>query len=181
MGKLNIVPEGHNKCVYFILPWFKKNFKSYGEGNFSNAFVSYNGNLIVVIYNKSMAGEYWKDPNYKTDFDVEIIPGIFGTAIIYGVPPEFTTDFGKFLDGRYSKFSDQAKRLIREFSGLTYNVAIPNSDRVNTHKMLLVLEQNEVLRQWLESQLGIIILPGTELLEKPDDSKEYMDVDTTYI
>lgn len=181
MSKLNIVPEGHNKSVYFVLPWFKKNSKSYGEGNFVNSYISYNGNLIVVIYNKSMAGTYWQDEHYKTDFDVEIIPGIFGTAIVYGIPTQFTYDFSKFLEGKYSKYSPEAKILINQYSGLPYNVAIPNSDKVSTHKMLLVLECSEVLRQWMEVQLDMIILPGTELLEKPDDTKEYMDIDTIII
>lgn len=181
MSKLNIVPEGHNKSVYFVLPWFKKNSKSYGEGNFVNTYISYNGNLIVVIYNKSMAGEYWKDEHYKTDFDVEIIPGIFGTAIIYGIPPKLTMDFAKFLDGRYSGYSPEAKALVNKYSGLPYGIPIPGSSQVSTHKLLLVLDCSEVLRQWMEIQLDTIILPGTELLAKPDDTKEYMDIDTIII
>lgn len=179
MSKLNIIPAGHNKAVYYMLPLIGLNKYSLGGGdNFVNAYITINGKIVVVILNKDLAEDYIKHQNYITDFDVDITEQIHGTAIVYTLPEQFIQDFGLFLAGKYSEFSEEAKNTIRSKSGLPYRVPIANSSQVNIHKLLMVLDKSPVLRQWMEKQIDAEIDPLTELLEKPDINEEVMDIDT---
>lgn len=179
MNELNIVPYGHNKSVYFILPLAGLNKFSFGEeDNFLNSYVSYNGKIVVVIKCKVTAGNYMEHTSYVTDFDVEIAEGINGTAIVYNVPEQFEQDMAKFLDGKYSKMSLLAKNVIYEKSTLPYRLPIPASVNVNTHKLLLVLDKNQALKKWMEKVLSLTIFEEQELLEKPNYDLEFMDIDT---
>lgn len=181
MSKLNIVPDGHNKSVYFIMPLLGINKFSLGDGdNFINSFVSYNGKIVVVIRDPK---DSWfiKHPNYLTDFNVTLEPEISATAIVYSLPLEFENDFSLFLEGKYSQFSIEAKNIIRQLSTLEYRTTPPGHKGYVTHKLLLVLDKSEVLRTWLENELKIKIEPGSELLEKPNMEEECMDIDTIVI
>lgn len=177
-----MLPEGHNKSVYYLLPLLGLNKFSLGGGdNFINSFLSYNGKLIVVVKSKdNIEHDYWEHPNYLTDFNIEV-PNAITTGIVYSIPEEFIEDHSKFVNGEYSKFSEAAKEKIRELSGLPYKTPIPGSSKFNTHKLLLVLTKNAALKAWLEKELNIEIEEGGELLERPDISTEYMDIDTIVI
>ena len=182
MSKLQMVPDGHNISVYFLLPLLGLNKFSLGGGdNFINSFLSYNGKIIIVVQNKdNIEHDYWDHPNYLTDFNIEV-PNAMTTGIVYSIPEEFISDHAKFVAGEYSKFSEQAKKKIREVSGLPYKTPIPGSVKFNTHKLLLVLDKSSVLKSWLEKRLEIIIPEHDELLERPDIDQEYMDIDTIVI
>jgi hypothetical protein len=182
MSKLNIVPADHNTSVYFVLPLLSLNKFSFGENNFCNSFLSFNGKIMPVVFEKEKAGRYWEHPYYRTDFDIELDENIKGTVIVYDPPSQFSDDISKFLDGQYSRFSLEAKEMIYKHSGLPYRVANPaEPGRVTTHKLLLVLERNEYLRKWLETELSIKVGADQELLERPHTKREFMDIDTILI
>jgi len=178
MGKLNIVPGTDNKSVYFLLPLLSLSKLSYGHGeNFINSFVSYNGKLIVLIYNKEIAGAYFTDPYYNTDFEVSWLNGT-ATAIVYSIDA-FEDDFGKFLEGKYSEFSEESKDKIKKTCGLPYKV--PSGNTKITHKLLMVLDKSLALRHFLEQELETTFSEDQELLEKPDFNLEYLDIDAVHI
>lgn len=172
-----IVPAGHNKAVYFLLPLLGLNKFSYGDGdNFLNAYVTYNGEVVAVVKDTEKAGAFTEHEGYLTDFDVDITEGVSGTAIVYKLPAEFHDDFAKFLDGKYSEMSQKAKDTIYKHSGLPYKNTTPGQNTVNTHKLLLVLDRHEVLRKWMETTLMMEIPAGQELLDKPSYDFEFMDI-----
>lgn len=181
MSNFNIVPAGHNKSVYFILPLTGLSKSSYGEDNFLNSYVSYNAKIVAVVKDKEAAGNYMDHEFYVTDFDVQITDEITGTAIVYNIPKQFEGDLSKFLDGKYSEMSLEAKQTIYANSGLPYRFVVPGQKSVNTHKLLLVLEKSPVLKRWIEATLLIEIPHDQELLDKPSYEAEYMDIDTIVI
>ncbi len=179
-SKLGIVPEGHNKSVYYLLPLMGFNKFSFGgEQNFINSYVSYNGRVVVLIKDKNLLNEYWNDPHYQTDFDVEYKKGEYGTMLVYEIHSSFHADLERFLNGKYSSFSEEAKNTIKKKSTLAYKHKV--SGQEVTHKMLLVLDKSAVLRGFIENNLGIALDDSAELLEKPSYELEYTDIDTIII
>lgn len=164
-----IVPKGHNLSVYYLLPLLCINKDTF-QG-FINSYISYNGKIIVKVHS-TPAVEYWKHPQYVTDFT----EGTY-TYIVYELPKDYVYEFGKFLEGKYSEYRNEAKMEIYRHSGLKCNFKNPDGTVV-THNMLLVLDKHPVLRQLLEDELGSNIEEESELLEKPDIDQEVMDIDT---
>lgn len=164
-----------------MLPLLGLSKFSFGGGeNFNNSYVSYNGKIVAVVQDKMKAGNYFNLENYVTDFDVEIESGNIGTAIVFSLPKKFDDDFSKFLDGKYSQLSVEAKELIYKNSGLPYNFIGP-SGKATTHKLLLVLQKHAALKAWMESKLEITIPEQDELWEKPSYEKELIDIESTSV
>lgn len=174
MNSLKFLPEGgFNLCTYYVLPWIGLNRQSFGGGaNFLNCHMSFNGKIVVSIRDASIAGEFWKREHYLTDFEADGI-----TYIVWNLPEVFEQDYVKFLEGKYSQFSDMAKELIRTFSELPYKFR-GSSGTPTTHKLLLVLTQSPTLRNWLENTLGTKIDEGSELMDRPNLEREMIDIDT---
>lgn len=178
MTELDLTPKGHNKSAYYLLPLIGFNVKSFGLGNFYNSYLSYNGKIIVIVYDKDELPKYWENENYLTDFEVEVEKAVKATAIIYKHEPMFEDDVIKFIKGEYSQFSDIAKELIYKNSTLDYQLPIQGTSKITTHKMLMVLSKNPALKQFIEEACQVNLSSNAELLEPPNHIEEFMDIDT---
>jgi transcriptional regulator of met regulon len=82
---------------------------------------------------------------------------------------EHTEDYINFKESKYSKMSDSAKSLIREFSGLPYKVLMCGTP-VNgvkptaTHKWLQALDKEPTCKAALEEYVGQSIPDDQELI-----------------
>lgn len=147
---------------YFMLPLIGYNKFSFGEGNFINSYVTTEREVVVILRNRP-ALAYHLSPTFKADFDIE---GKF--AIAFTIPEEYEEDFTKFLDGKYSQMSPEAKEIIKYSSGLRYNIPDPaRPGNVICDDKLLALDRHPQLRANLERSLNCVIPDDVELLSKP--------------
>jgi hypothetical protein len=153
-------------CNYFVLPLIGYNKFSFGEGNFVNSYITLEEEIVVILKTIPQVA-YHTNPNYKADFDVE---GKF--AIVFTIPTTHIPDFYTFLDGRYSKLSDKAKQLIKQNSGLRYNIPDPQKPgNVICDEKLLAMDNSPAYRKKLEENLNVIIPNDVELLSRPSASE----------
>jgi len=173
---LRSVSSKENYANYLILPLIGLSRFSFGDQNFVNAYVTVNGKIAVVVWNKDWGTEYWKHPNYLTDVDVAD-----GTCILYSSPVKFQDDISLFLDSKFSRMSDEAKQLIYQFSGLHRRFPQKGGGYF-TSRLIQVLERDPVLKMQLEENLEIEIGPDQELEPKlrEQDILDNVDADISY-
>jgi hypothetical protein len=166
--ELDMIPEGHNLCAYYMLPLLDVNVNTYP--GFVNAYLSYNGKVIMELDNHPDT-PYWLHASYVTDFNQD-----GHTFIVYRMPHKFEEAVGLFLDGRYSEFPADVKKVIYQGSGLPFNKA--QGSTFITHNVLLVLAKHATLKKYLEDELGVQVPASGELWTKPNLDKEILDIDT---
>lgn len=156
-----------NLCTYFILPFTTTNILRFGgKSNCLNSYLSRDGKFIFIEVKNlyKVDNDLVDEPTYHIDER---------TFIMLQIPEEFYSDVRLFLEGKYSKFSEKAKRIIREGSSLEYQV-YKGSVAVSDYR-LLALAGSETLR----AELAKIIYDekdmhhrneiGEELLSRPED------------
>jgi hypothetical protein len=135
-----------NLCSWMVLPWLDLSPAIIGEANFVNAYLVEDQMKIAVEL-----------------VDINLSPGIeshpqyTGTVVhqgrellVFNIPSGWSRDWERFLAGRYSKMSDAAKMVIREKSGLKYEVPDDAGNKF-TDAILLALDRHPVLqRKWWE-------------------------------
>lgn len=156
-----------NLCTWYILPLVGLNPAHFLEANFIDSF---------LVKGKMQIAVQVADPNlctsvmYSHYYDYLTDIGDDETYMVFTVDESWKEDYNNFLQGKYSKFSDAAKRYIRQISGLAYEV--PGDDGFkHTSSILLALDQHETLRAAWAEELGIHKegLPE-ELLSVPGES-----------
>lgn len=86
--------------------------------------------------------------------------------LIFRIPRKWQPDYFRFLSGKYSKMSTEAKERIIQCSGLKYMQKLANGDRV-TDAVLMGLERHSTLRKKWESTLAVHLSANDELLSIP--------------
>lgn len=93
--------------------------------------------------------------------------------VVLRIPEKHTEDVILFMTGKYSKFSLDAKELIRSFCALIYRQPHPETGRSTTDARLMAIEESEeqrtLLRNKLEDELGCSLPLDAELMSKPRD------------
>jgi hypothetical protein len=70
--------------------------------------------------------------------------------LLFEIPRWWRDDYDLFIQGAYSKMSDEAKQKIREASGLKYEVLDDYGNKI-TDAILMALDNHPVLRKkWME-------------------------------
>lgn len=159
------IPDTHNLSVYLLLPLIGLSRNSFD--NFLNSYLSYNGKVIIKVEGIP-EGEYWLHPFYLTDYSEED-----NTYIVYRMSPAYTHEVSCFLEGKYSRFSDEAKRII--FKGSTLQFNIPSPEGITSHGLLMALAGNP---KRMENRLDVKLPANVELWDKPNLDKEIIDIDT---
>ena len=148
--------------TYYILPLVKLSYKAFGK-HFVTCRISENLKEVVVYLMPFCEEEYWRNPNFKTDYTKDLT-----TYAIFTLPEEFTEDIKLFSEGKYSKMSDKAKEVIYKHSGLHYNKKC--GEHIVTDMKLLALSKHKVLRSWLIDNQKLRLCDKNEFiqLENPD-------------
>jgi len=183
---MDLIPNGMNKSVYYILPLLGLNMYSFGKDNFVNCYISHNGKVIVQLHELTTDTfdilKMCEHENYLVDFTMPYTPEIGKKSfsyIVFNVPVRYKDAFNKFVESKYSEMGAEAHSAIRINSNLPYKMAVPNSTKKTSSKILLALEKSKDLKAWLEGQMNVEISDDAELMSKLEDS-EFLDIDTTY-
>lgn len=157
----------HTLTTYFLLPLIQLNKFSFGSANFLNCYVNRDGTkLIVEVVDLRLSLPMHLHPEYAGISETE------NTGCFYFYLPDvWKEDFLLFQKGQYSKFSENAKEMIRAYSGLPYQNE--RNGQTLTDARLLALDKSPVLRKAWEDELTVktpVYLPDDlELLDIPGE------------
>jgi hypothetical protein len=160
-----------NKSLNYVLPMLGINYKQFRDltfpkSQFVNVFVGDDSigleNCILLLYKYSSKEEFDKldeELRQHPEFDHTYEPDKYHTMFVFNIPLKYIEDFGKFIDGKYSQFTEEYKKHILKFneSNLTEGV----------------LYKRESEFKELEKKLGISIPRDQEASSKPYRIKEY--------
>jgi len=170
-----------NLATYYLLPLLKLNKLSFGAPqNFVNCYVSSKGDCLLIKLRVMMPFLYRNE-----DFIADYIDEDKLTCIVLRIPEKYTEDVAWFMTGKYSKFSVDARELIRSYSGLIYRQQHPETGRSTTDARLMAIEESEeqrsLLRNKLEDELGCSLPLDAELMSKPSDNNYIQLTEVDYL
>jgi len=171
MDRNHIIKELHkdNLCTYFILPLLKlSKFRFIADSNFIDSYLSQDRKYIIVQVLEILFLEYKLAEH--PDFEGVYKDNHGHRFIAYAIPDRFTEDVEHFCSGQYSNMSDEAKELIRSYSGLTYKVRDKKSGLLITDVRLLALHKSQSLRDMWEDALACTLHDDQELLSIPGET-----------
>lgn len=154
-------------CSTYVLPLIGLNRYSFGETNFVNSYLSEDLSYVVVEL-KLITQNVQQHPRFRFDFK----EGSRSLAV-FEMPEQYGETIRMFVDGKYSKFPEESKNIIRKRSGLRYNVPQPDGSRTSARE-LLALDKSDVLRRALERELSnpgspVVIDHDAELMDIPGE------------
>ncbi len=134
----------YNLCTFYLLPLTGLNLDSFGgRENFVNCYVDPEGTgLVVSIISPEFLLGVYDNPFYYGD----LITADANTktvteyCLVFKLDPTWMEDFEHFCKGEYRAFSEGAKQLLRQFSGLSYKRATDLEPGTHTDLRLLALE-----------------------------------------
>lgn len=146
-----------NLCSWYILPWLGLSIADFGTANFINSFLVKDRMIIAVeiidfhlCVSTTMNEYYWKAWEKEGK-----------SFLLYDVPRCWEEDLQLFLEGKYSDLSAEAKDVIKQSSGLKYDVADKFGNLISD-ALILALDNHEVLKEtWKE----VLNVPGWALPE----------------
>jgi hypothetical protein len=162
-----------NKSFSYILPLFIEKYKQYIENiyvfleNIENTYIKYDKKeLFVIIVNKSEKILNDIDNLNKNVILAEFFDIKNKLILVFKIPEEFKLDYDKFIDGKYSEFSEQSKKIIIK-TAFNY---FPSDVFNNITK---ILYKSDNLKKQILYDLGISNLDyDFELTSKIDVKKE---------
>ena len=155
-----------NKCTEFLTPiiGYTKDILRYEY--IINSYLSYDFKTITVKYLYINTEAFIKLEKMLSEVDTLISRNDYDNRTViyeFEIPEEYTKDINKFLDGKYSSFSDKLKHRIMAFYGYK-----------RYGQMYNILYKSPKLKQQLELELGIILPEDIDLYSKPDLDKEIL-------
>lgn len=159
----------YNLCSFYLLPLCGVGFYTFGgQANFINSWVHPDGLYIYVqVIDKVFINPAAFNANYIGRWIQD------DQLLGYSIPKQWKPEFNKFKEGKYSEFREEAKKIIRETSGLVYRLPgyTGNMDGSGliTDMRLAALYKDEGVRIRLQLELGAIIVQGQELMEMPKE------------
>lgn len=155
-----IVEQKQQLANLYILPFIKKrelDFKT-----FVKCYVDIEDFCLVVEVSEM-------EPRYKdyAHFKYSVTKRVDVELLFYDIPVDLHEDVAMFVDGRYSKFSDKAKALIRKYGN--FIIKVDSTGNIKEESIWLhVLNKSDNLRKQLEFELGCSTIPfDVELASKP--------------
>ena len=160
-----------NLSTYFILPLIGLSKHDFGEGNCKDTFLGVTGDVIYVAF---------KDATLLPENTVGVlcVTAEDGTQYLrYGIPSMWAPDVAHYMNGKYGNFSEEAKQLIHERSGLANRVE--KEGLVYTDFRLLALLRSPILVEEWKSHLydpkdmSVLDMCDMDLLPKPVESNYF--------
>jgi hypothetical protein len=157
-----------NLCSWYILPWIGLSVKSFQEANFINSFLVRGRNSIAVqVADANLCRGLFESYYYEQSFDLQN----GSTVIVFYIDERWDADYAFFLEGKYSKLSEEAKDMIRQLSGLDYR-AVQTDESEVSDAILMALDKDEVLKEtWMHVlNIGEKSMPSDYLSPPPAHS-----------
>lgn len=158
-----------NLCTWYLLPLTGLTRFSFGEGLFINSYLEAKKLWIIV----QVPDLYLVPPRLRIHA-VRQWQSDRGGFLAYQLLPMWMDDVCFFIEGKYSRFSNDLKSVIFEHSGLPYKQFTPDGD-IETDIRLLALEGKEVVQRYLEQELNVVMEADQEVLGIPPP-ESFMDV-----
>lgn len=155
-----------NLCTWYGLPFLNLNVSAFGCTNFINSYqVRYTYLIAVEVKDIQQCM-----PVMNISFFVKMAQVSDKEYFLFEVPDFWKDDYELFLEGKYSKMSEDAKLKIKEVSGLKYEVPDKTGAKL-TDAILMALDKHPVLRNKWSEIIGIseYLLPE-ELLSPPSEN-----------
>lgn len=156
-----------NKSAYFILPLIGirisqlENFINSYLYYDLNEFIGKSGNKKYVYINLHLENNILEDNKYFASKEITNI-----NTIIYkfNFPERLYKDYNYFVEGKYSEFSETAKRILCNYS---------SGKQINKNSQMYgILYKTETRRAYIEELVGEKLPINAELLSIPDLEKE---------
>ena len=135
-----------NLASWYMLPLMGLSVNSFGESNFVDAYqVRGKAMIAVAVKHSKFCLTVCKNQSYNK---LVLMNGV--SYFVFNIPARWVNDYQFFLEGKYSRMSDDAKQKIKELSGLKYEVA-DNLGNKLTDAVLMALGNHHALRsKWIE-------------------------------
>lgn len=157
-----------NLCSCYVLPLLGLNRFSFGhQDKFTNSYISKDGEHVIVECTHPFTTIIVNHANFK--FSMEKDNQYYA---VFDVPVFYKSDVMKFIEGKYSTFSTQAKDLIRKKSGLKYK-SPTFTGKFETSLELLALDKDKELKSFWEKELNVKLDDQAELMSIPDEGNFY--------
>jgi hypothetical protein len=158
-----------NLCTYFILPLLKLSKISFVSSNFIDCYLQRTGRILAVkLYSPELLSRRSDVTGY-----LDTIQYDGADYVLYELAPHWQRDIDLFRAGKFSKMSDDAKRMIETYSGLAYKKPKRNGG-FETDGRLLALTRDKSLRRFWELEMKVNLGDDDELLSIPGD-ESYVD------
>lgn len=118
-----------------------------------DCYIDYEGLLIIHAENELEDPHLFSNKNYQSDYTTEQ-----GHIILYKIPDKYQDDLVKFIQGKYSKFSEELIADLYKYSGLE-----------NNQLLFYTIRKQPIWKEQLEEFYGCEIPSTAELLSKPSE------------
>lgn len=159
----------HTKVTFYVLPLLCMNKFSFDD-KFVDSYINREGTHLCVGLRKGtemsldvLGNPYLRFIDTRPDESVEVW---------FRIPVDFWSDVQLFIGGHYGDFSEEAKSMIRAYSGLGYRVPDEEGEGVVTDYRLLALDRSVHLRHKWESLYKLtpdVITKGMDLIDPPGE------------
>lgn len=157
------IKRSTNLCSAYLLPLLDLNKFSFGEpSNFINSYLNEDDSLLVVQVVNS-----WPSVTNHTNFRFDFTRDN-NTFYVFELPEKYQGVVKTFREGKYSRFPDDVKALIKKKSGLSWRVPVSGGG-VKTAKELLALDKDKELKEHLERSLAVKLPNDAELISIPSE------------
>lgn len=161
-----------NLSTYYLLPLIYLNKFSFGQGNFIESYVNSSGTLLTVdVAHLCMCH---KDCLRSPFLQLKSETKEGCSHLLYLLPKKWATDFQHFKAGEFSQFSDAAKHMIKEYSGLLVNEY--TSTGYITDARIHALDKSPILREAWEEELDLLPLSADLELMPVPSARTYRDI-----
>jgi len=157
-----------NLCSNYILPLIGLNSSNFGIGNFVNSYVNNDDKHLVVELNQSASSVVKALPTFRFNFEKDN-----HHFLVFEIPNLFKPVLRLFREGKYSKFPEDAKEVIRKKSGLRYKHPTGDGKSVTSARELMALNKDIGLRKKLEAELDTRLPADAELASIPGPENFY--------
>ncbi len=162
-----LITNDTTKTSRLLLPMLGLNWVKLPD-NFYNGYVT-KDNEIVLVFEKNGENERFNkflDFNNTNNDYIKYEEDLDEILLYYKIPDDFVDDYHKFLEGRYSEFSDDYKHLLRLMFG---RKTAPTGRTVYVENVIF---PQEYKRKQIAEDLGVEISLIKETFDKPDLNEE---------
>lgn len=158
-----------NKSATYLIPLLSKDVDIEFDYLLTNSFVKFNREIGYIEYPIGLLYEYEESNafneynNYLTHCELyhkAYLINMTHKLYIFRFPEKYITEYKLFKEGKYSRFSSEAKALIISYSAEAYKYP-PLIEEITG-----VLWKHASRREKLEKALGMILPKDSELTSK---------------
>lgn len=153
----------YNKSSWCVMPLLQINPSTFGD-NFINSFITRDGTWLAVGVKtlKNIPAEVMSAHRLKL-----IMKRGYNVMLWFKIPDKWKYDVLKFAGGKYSHLSEEAKSMIKTYSGLAYRSMDHEGYQMYTDYRLCIIDNDPGYRQQVEDELAVELPRDVDPLSPP--------------